>query len=321
MSNKENKVKPIARQSSKKAAFTPLERKPHLLGVVKKRGGGLESHRSFLTGFTIVELLTVMSIIVILITLLVPSLNMAKRFATKVKQRNQFHSIDVALEIFHAEHDGYPDSDELDEAGVPYCGALRLCEAMLGQDLLGFHPDSRFRADGMGGVPPVDLYPPNPFTANLRARDGLYLKLEEANAYKLKNLYGTGATAPFNEEIFVLCDVYRRVRNIQTGRGVGMPVLYYKANTSKTAHDLGNPDNLENIYDYKDNIDLVMLGKPWDPTGTPPPLSRPLRFYEITLNDKITAMDRSYRSDSFILISAGFDGEYGTRDDIFNFPD
>ncbi len=30
-------------------------------------------------------------------------------------------------------------------------------------------------------------------------------------------------------------------------------------------------------------------------------------------------MSRPYRSDSFILLSAGFDGEYGTRDDVYNF--
>ena len=40
-------------------------------------------------GFTIVELLTVMSVIVILIGLLVPSLNKVKRFARDVKQKAQ----------------------------------------------------------------------------------------------------------------------------------------------------------------------------------------------------------------------------------------
>ena len=44
--------------------------------------------------FTIVELLTVMSIIVILIGLLVPALNQVKRYAYEVKQRAQLKSID-----------------------------------------------------------------------------------------------------------------------------------------------------------------------------------------------------------------------------------
>jgi len=71
-------------------------------------------------GWTIVELLTVMSIIVILIGLLVPSLNMVKRYAKGVRQKAQFHSIDSAMELFNSEWDGYPPSDALDEANVNY---------------------------------------------------------------------------------------------------------------------------------------------------------------------------------------------------------
>ncbi len=66
-------------------------------------------------GFTIIELLTVMSIIIILIGLLVPSLNRVKRYSMDVKQRAQFHSIAVALDLFNAEFDGYPDSNAMDD--------------------------------------------------------------------------------------------------------------------------------------------------------------------------------------------------------------
>jgi hypothetical protein len=43
------------------------------------------------------------------------------------------------------------------------------------------------------------------------------------------------------------------------------------------------------------------------------------KFYVITRDEKITSMARPMRSDSYILISAGFDGLYGTSDDVFNF--
>lgn len=291
-------MKPIAKQSNKKAAFT------------------------------IVEVLTVMSIITLLIALLVPALSMAKRFARKVKQKAQFHSIEVALELFSAEEDGYPNSDASDGSppppGRPYCGAMKLCEAMMGQDLLGFHPSSRFRADRTDGSGNL-LY--DPITVN--GRIGPYLELENANPYKLKNLYGTANTT-FDGELFVLCDVYTSVFHTETRKRVGMPILYYLANTSNSSHSPPPALPGENIYNFLDNDALVMLGIPSQQGGVAHPMasagttrysqpSNPGIFYEHTKNEKITSVPRPYRSDSFILLSAGHDGEYGTRDDVYNF--
>jgi len=273
--------------------------------------------------FTIVELLTVMSIIIILMGLLAPAMNRVRIFARRVSQINQFHSIDVAMELFRAEFDGYPDSGPQDATGAPYCGAMKLAEAMVGQDLLGFHPDSRFLADGTDGSGnPLYYYPGPPPPDNLKARKEHYLPLENANAYKLKDVYPNPAS--FEPERFVLCDVYSRVMNINTGKRIGMPVLYYKAHTSLTTHDLANENNVQNIYKYNDNHALVGLGKPWNPppTGSHHTLfSDPKKFYTSTWNEKISTITRPYRVDSYILISAGFDGEYGTPDDVFNFEE
>jgi len=314
-------MKAIIKQSNRKAAFTPLERKPHPLGAVKKRGNGLKFHPSFLTGFTIVELLTVMSIIVILIGLLVPALNMVRRYAWEVKQKAQLKSIDVAIELFNTEFSGYPDSSEIGPDDQPYCGAMKLCEAMMGQDLMGFHPDSIFRGDGTDGTRP--LYPDaNTVSAevyrdNLSIRKGPYLPLEGANAYWLNNIYSN--TGVFYPKHFVLCDVYKTVTNRATGKRIGMPILYYKANTANNLHDSSEPDNPNNIYNYRDNQQLIELGIPSDPGGQMHRLADPVRFYKNTKNDKVTTASRPYRADSFILISAGFDGEYGTPDDVCNF--
>jgi hypothetical protein len=38
-----------------------------------------------------------------------------------------------------------------------------------------------------------------------------------------------------------------------------------------------------------------------------------------TKSDKIQTSVRSYRADSYILLSAGYDGLYGTADDVCNF--
>ncbi len=272
--------------------------------------------------FTIIELLTVMSIIVILIGVLVPALNNVRKYAKKVKQLAQFNSIQSAIELFSNENDGYPPSGALDGAGQPYCGAMKLCEAMMGRDLLGFHPDSVFRADGLDAAGGRDIYLPTP--DNLRARMGTLLQFENANAYRLGvDIFGAGQTAPFLENAFVLCDVY--TRDMRTGKKTGMPILYYKAEASNYLHDPNTAptpqDSMGNIYNYWDNHALVNLGKPWEEAGkvTTHSLAEPARFYRNTRNNQITTVRRPYRTDSYILISAGYDGEYGTADDICNF--
>ncbi len=272
--------------------------------------------------FTIIELLTVMSIIVILIGVLVPALNNVRKYAKKVKQLAQFNSIQSAIELFSNENDGYPPSGALDGAGQPYCGAMKLCEAMMGRDLLGFHPDSVFRADGLDAAGGRNIYLPT--SDNLRARMGTLLQFENANAYRLGiDIYGPGQTAPFQENAFVLCDVY--TRPMRTGKKTGMPILYYKAEVSNYLHDPNTAptpqDSMGNIYNYWDNHALVNLGKPWEEAGkvTTHSLAEPARFYRNTRNNQITTVRRPYRTDSYILLSAGYDAEYGTADDICNF--
>jgi prepilin-type N-terminal cleavage/methylation domain-containing protein len=274
--------------------------------------------------FTIIELLTVMSIIVILIGVLVPALNNVRRYAKKVKQMAQFNSIQTSIELFSNENDGYPSSGALDGTNQPYCGAMKLCEAMMGRDMLGFHPDSVFRADGLDSTGTRAVYPVPPSVNNLSARLGPLLQDDNANAYRLLDIYGSGNTTPFQENIFVLCDVY--TRTMRTGQKTGMPILYYKADTSNFLHDPNiateSINSNGNIYNYYDNQLLVSLGKPWEQTGStsqPHSLYNAARFYRNTRNTQITTRRRPYRPDSYILISAGFDGEYGTADDICNF--
>jgi hypothetical protein len=105
-----------------------------------------------------------------------------------------------------------------------------------------------------------------------------------------------------------------------------MPLLYYKADTSNYIHDPNQtPEPMNsngNIYNYWDNQTLVALGKPWEQAGStsqPHSLETIARFYRNTRNTQVTNVSRPYRPDSYILISAGFDGEYGTADDICNF--
>jgi len=272
--------------------------------------------------FTIVELLTVMSIIVILIGLLVPALNKVKRYAMDVKQMAQLHSIEAAIELFSNEFNGYPPSTAMDDLSQPYCGAMKLCEAIMGKDLLGFHSNSVFRLDGMDAAGRFQLYPSNPTRDNLGARRGPYLPAENANAFRLEVIYGAGNVNPFLPDTFVLCDVYERT--MKSTQKTGMPILYYKADTANNLHDPNNlpvvNDSKGNIYNYWDNQALIGLGKPWEATtASQHALAQPQRFYRNTRSEKIVTTARPYRPDTYLLISAGWDGEYGTADDICNF--
>jgi len=97
-----------------------------------------------------------------------------------------------------------------------------------------------------------------------------------------------------------------------------MPILYYRADPSGTKHDLDNPDDPKNIYDCRDNLALINLGVPGDSNAVHP-LADPRRFYLNTRKSEVSGVSRPYRSDSYILISAGRDGRYGTADDLCNF--
>ncbi len=313
-------------------------------------------------GFTIIELLTVMSIIIILIGLLVPSLNRVRRYSMDVKQKAQFHSISIGIDMFNSEFEGYLNSEAMDDQATPqnYCGAMKLTEAMVGQDLKGFNPLSRFRRTGFGtATPTADMpYPPTlnypdtiTYENNVRSRK-TYLQLEKANPYLIKDIYSSAVInaagytnhAGFDPNTYVLCDSYNRVTHKVTGKKIGMPILYYKADAVKMKHpapaDSVTAMRTNNaagnyIYNFLDNQDLIDMGIPWISTGnnahplasggtTPDNVTItdcPKKFYDITRDSRINTGDRPVRADSYILMSAGFDGEYGTKDDITNFGD
>jgi len=236
------------------------------------------------------------------------------------KQLSQLQRVETALDLFKSELNFYPPSGALDENGIPYCGAMKLVEAIMGQDLYGFHPDSVFRRDGTDSKGMM-LYPDTnnlsrqAYSDNFNMRKRYYLR--DGNCYHLKDLYND--IGPFDGNEYVLCDTYRVANKISNDEYIGMPVLYYKANTSKTAHDINDPNNPENIYNYRDNHALLALGVPGKPELKHPLYENPKIFYEITKNPKVSGPIRPYGVDTYILLSAGKDGLYGTKDDIANF--
>ncbi len=319
----------------KKTGFTPLERKYHPLGVVKKRGDSLKFHPSFLTGFTIVELLTVIAIIAALVAILLPALNTVRRIARETKQKAQFATMELALEAFKNDYGDYPPSDWFNPPTFDYCGAQKLTEALVGWDLRGFHPDSNFRANGRNDKG-LFIYDTNNVVF-LDQRKDPYLELASANTFRFgtsgpgrldglfdySTLTSTCLLAP---DTFVLCDVFGAKTVITPGRSrpveAGSPVLYYRANTSSKNIDAPAYEN--RIYNFRDNYPILALRRLAD---WQKPFQYRLihriedfqQFYEYISDPKVSGRAWPYRPYSYILISAGADGLYGTSDDIRNF--
>jgi len=276
------------------------------------------------TGFTVVELLAVLGIVAMLVGLLIPALSMVRNTAKETKQKAQLSTIEMALMTFKNDYGDYPPSEGWYYEPPPggpfdYCGAQKVAEALLGWDLLGFHPQSNWDAPGTAYADP-----------DLNKRKGPYLELGTTNAFRLGNIsinkpglfYNTAPLAP---DTFVICDAFGTKKiTLANGKSVkaGAPILYYKANTSQKT--------IRGIYDVRDNDAIVLLKQQAD--GKEHPLSRTANQYQFFYgnpNDpqlmgyiqdpKVIARDWPYRPDSYILISAGADGLYGTSDDIRNF--
>lgn len=254
--------------------------------------------------FTLVELLTVLAIITILLSLLSPATITIRRYAKETQQKAELTSTSLALTAFRNDYGDYPPSRDYGT----YCGSQKLAEALLGRDLLGFHPDSQWMLDD-------DVY--NTTEANLRQRRGRYLELT-TNVFKLNDLFTI--PTPLELDTFVICDVFRK-REVTLANGkkvkAGTPILYYRANTSSRTLEVKEPAIWSyNIYNYGDNMRLVFAISL--ETEREQPLDSFDYFYDYIIDPKAT-IRYPYNPDTYLLISAGVDGLYGTADDITNF--
>jgi len=306
-------------------------------------------------GLTIIEILTVVAIIAILVGLLLPATSMVRRLARETKQRAQFTAIGLGLEAFNNDFGKYPSSSmgvvpASHVQGGAYSGSQKLAEAMLGRDLLGYHPDSdleplppeQLKVVDRNGTP---LYPdpssmdPLLFAGALKKRKESYVHMDTVSPFRV----GRGAapvipnglmvsTGPFMVDSYVLCDVFqRKVARVTPGNPLkaGTPILYFRADPRKKMNDAAyldiDPDVQQNTYNYSDNEQFVSVFgdnmKSHQRSDIPESFyfGGAARFYEFIQDSRITGFPTAHRADSYILISAGMDGIHGTADDITNF--
>jgi prepilin-type N-terminal cleavage/methylation domain-containing protein len=297
-------------------------------------------------GFTIVELLTVMGVIALLIGLLVPALNIVRRIAKDTKQRAQFHSVEVALEIFKNDDGEYPPSSRKPDRTSNPCttGAQQLAEALVGRDLQGYDPLTTWDAEADSTDTKIYASQSMKSSSVLEENESMqrrrkpYLKLEQVGAFSVDQLYsatgnifGTATQpAPFIADVFAdkQVTVTNTIAGVTTTKTIkaGTPILYYRANPSNK--DLRRTtgttsDYADCTYNWYDNADVLGLGRMMNQTEVHPMYNtnNPAKFYELISNPQVVATNEgvSYNADSFILMSAGKDGFFGTSDDIYNF--
>ena len=138
--------------------------------------------------FTIMELLTAIAIVAIMVGILMPAIGKVKQLAKDTKQKAQLQSIEIGIDMYKNDFGDYPPSSDRYSADASssykseYCGAQLLTEAMFGQDLLGFHPDSTY--DPCDTAPGhANLYL-DPNDKNLNARKAPYLQRENIDVFK-----------------------------------------------------------------------------------------------------------------------------------------
>jgi len=306
------------------------------------------------SGFSLIELLVVISIITMLIGFLATGIQGVKRHANNLRQKSNFHAIEVGLELFQKDYDDYPPSKTISDGtdGHRICGAQHLAEALVGRDMRGFDPKSNWYApaedekiyasSNKEGATDEDI-------ADSRTRRWkLFIELKKMGAFVMHDLYEnyTGDVYSTNEPDVpddfrapVITDIFRqkkiKVPYKDQTEWVGSPILYYKANSSsrlfKKVPEAG--DEFESwIYNYEDNRGIIELGTVKDPlvkhhfdesvtyTDTEENEQRNgvHLFYKTITNPKVS-YDKPFNAATYILISAGRDGIYGTRDDITNF--
>ncbi len=307
------------------------------------------------SAFSLIELLTVIFIISLLISILVPSLSAARTQAKNLKVSATLNAIGAAMEMFRTENEkefrasnGYPPTglriDTTETGSQEIYGAHWLARMLMGKDSQGFVqrravPPS-LRDPGADDEQQY-WYNADAYNNGRLDRGGPYLNPDTVDFKLTRELPGNASQEMSQTAMdqIVLVDVF------------GYPILAYTANPlARGGLARETPEDGTGTYTHEDNVGFTgaegVTG--WDfgagdqhqitKFGFPDPediaaegetdsfcyyiLDK--KAYESTLDadgqPTMNTTTKPVRRESFILIAAGKDAIYGSSDDVVNFP-
>lgn len=300
-------------------------------------------------GFSLVELLTVVGIIALLIGILLPSLSGARMEARRSATRQFLAACERGLEVFHGDFGQYPDSrrrgDPVSYNGSPndaeLSGGHWLARAMIGHDGAGLDYGGKSFSGPESSLGIFDdEHDPNYSQVFLKSnKDVIYAKR--------RGVYVEGAKYKRDQEI-------RGADGPETGRSLLLdsfeyPIIYYRARPRGAQVPMSKLPDEYGVYCQQDNAEITGSDdfQCWDFVGTgfkhglkvfgdlDDPLIRARdvdnaargqtfvgTFYD---RDAFNAdpstnkvVRKAVKDTSFVMISPGPDGLYGTNDDVSN---
>lgn len=317
-------------------------------------------------GFTLVELLTVIFIIALLISILVPALNAVRDQARNAKTSGELSSIGKGVELFHGELDKYPRSHGgnpfFDDDTVILTGAQWLAVQLVGPDMQGYvKPELAIDTNGNGEIDEADWqawYEFEPDRAYPRL--GPYVSTEGDIVQSFVSWAEGHAGGTIQGDLEDTGDRWSNDRIPFFVDAYGLPIVYYAASTyAKRPFTTGTPGDLEyGRYDQSDNAGFTgteggngrnpraqggldpygdaeeVASGIWHPLGilgydhaNPNEVSDPRSFAGVMMDRNIFETNRisdtegrvwPHNADTFILVSPGKDGLWGTSDDVSN---